>query len=540
MAVNIKEWNVEDENFWAKTGKKIATKNLWISIPALLLAFAVWIMWGVIIKYMKDFGYNFGMTKGLLEGSKEYIDALKEINNLYYTLPAIAGLAGATLRLPNSFLISLGGGRNVIFVTTSLLIIPAVGTGIALGNINTSYFIFATMALLSGFGGGNFASSMSNISFFFPKKVQGYALGMNAGIGNLGVGVMQKLIPFVVGFGLFGVIGNETVVNESFKGVQNAGWVWVPLLAIAAIAAFLGMNNVVTGTPSLPGTLKGVSKTLYMVTLGLLGAISGAILLVMVPWAEWGLNNASMWIVLPIVVLITVQLMKRATPKEIKTNLNKQFAIFNNKHNWIMTIIYTMTFGSFIGFSAAFPKLCQDIFVYSDISDPTYINPNAPNFMLWVFLGPVIGALIRPVGGILSDKINSGAKVTQYSTIAQIMATIAVAYFVLMAKESATPETYWWPFFACFMVLFLTTGIGNGSTFRSIPYIFSKEQAGPVLGWTSAIAAYGAFIIPQIFGQQITSGTPEYALYGFAIFYFLCLILNWWFYTRKNAEIKNP
>lgn len=540
MAVNINEWNVEDDNFWEKTGKKIATKNLWISIPALLLAFAVWIMWGVIIKYMKDFGYNFGMTKGLLEGSKEYIDALKEINNLYYTLPAIAGLAGATLRLPNSFLISIGGGRNVIFVTTLLLIIPAVGTGIALGNINTSYFMFATMALLSGFGGGNFASSMSNISFFFPKKVQGYALGMNAGIGNLGVGVMQKLIPFVVGFGFFGVIGTEAVVNESFRGVQNAGWVWVPLLAIAAIAAFIGMNNVATGTPSLPGTMKGVSKTLYMVTLGLLGAIAGTVLLIMVPWADWGLSNASMWIVLPVVVLITVQLMKRATPKEIKTNLNKQFAIFNNKHNWIMTIIYTMTFGSFIGFSAAFPKLCQDIFVYSDISDPTYINPNAPNFMLWVFIGPVIGALIRPVGGILSDKINSGAKVTQYSTIAQIMATIAVAYFVLMAKESATPETYWWPFFACFMILFLTTGIGNGSTFRSIPYIFNKEQAGPVLGWTSAIAAYGAFVIPNIFGQQIKSGTPEYALYGFAIFYFICLILNWWFYTRSNAEIKNP
>ena len=538
--VNIKEWNVEDENFWTSTGKKIATKNLWISIPALLLAFGVWIMWGVIIKYMKDFGYNFGMTENLLVGSKEYIEALKEINNLYYTLPAIAGLAGATLRLPNSFLISLGGGRNVIFVTTSLLIIPAIGTGIALGNINTSYFLFATMALLSGFGGGNFASSMSNISFFFPKKIQGYALGMNAGIGNLGVGVMQKLVPFVVGFGIFGVVGTSESAVGALEGVQNAGWIWVPLLAISAIAAFLGMNNVVTGTPSLPGTMQGVFKTLYMVGLGLLGAITGAVLLVMVPWANWGLKNASMWIVLPIVVLITVQLMKRATPKEIKVNLNKQFEIFNNKHNWIMTIIYTMTFGSFIGFSAAFPKLCQDIFVYSDINDPTYINPSAPNFMLWVFLGPVIGALIRPIGGILSDKINSGAKVTQYSTIAQIIATLAVAYFIVLAKGSETPEDYWWPFFASFMILFLTTGIGNGSTFRSIPYIFSKEQAGPVLGWTSAIAAYGAFIIPKVFGQQIKSGTPEYALYGFAIFYFSCLILNWWFYTRKNAEIKNP
>ena len=542
MKINISDWNVEDESFWNKTGKKIANRNLWFSIPALLLAFAVWIMWGVIIKYMKDFGYNFGMTEGLLEGSKEYINALKEINNLYYTLPAIAGLAGATLRLPNSFLISLGGGRNVIFVTTSLLLIPAIGTGMALSDINTSYMVFATMALLSGFGGGNFASSMSNISFFFPKKVQGYALGMNAGIGNLGVGVMQKVIPFIVGFAFFGVIGDSigSTGSSPLEGLQNAGWIWVPLLVLTAIGAYFGMNNVITGTPSMPNTAQGIAKTFYMVFLGLIGATFGAFLLIIVPWADWGLKNASMWIVLPIVVILTVQLMKRATPSEIKTNLNNQFAIFKNKHNWVMTIIYTMTFGSFIGFSAAFPKLCQDIFVYSDINDPTYINPNAPNFILWVFLGPVIGALIRPLGGILSDKINSGAKVTAFSTIFQIIATLAVAYFVLQAKGSETPEVYWWPFFFSFMVLFMTTGIGNGSTFRSIPYIFSKEQAGPVLGWTSAIAAYGAFIIPKVFGQQIKSGTPEYALYGFAIFYTFCLFLNWWFYQRKNAEIRNP
>ena len=181
MKTNIKDWNIEDEQFWSEGGKKIASRNLWSSIPALLLSFSVWIMWGVLVKYMKEFGFNFGITDGLISGTEEYINALKEVNNLYYTLPAIAGLAGATLRLPNSFLISLGGGRNVIFVTTALLLIPAIGTGIALSNINSPYLFFAIMALLSGFGGGNFSSSMSNISFFFPKKMQGYALGMNAG-----------------------------------------------------------------------------------------------------------------------------------------------------------------------------------------------------------------------------------------------------------------------------------------------------------------------------------------------------------------------
>ncbi len=538
--INIQNWNVEDESFWNSTGKKIANKNLWASIPALLLAFSVWIMWGVLVKYMKDFGFTFGMTEGLIAGTKEYIAALKEVNSLYYTLPAIAGLAGATLRLPNSFLISIGGGRNVIFITTALLLIPAIGTGIALSNINTPYLFFAIMALLSGFGGGNFASSMSNISFFFPKKVQGYSLGMNAGLGNLGVGVMQKLIPMVVTFSIFGGTAGAIVTAKgaSFNGLQNAAWVWVPLITLATIGAFFGMNNVSTGTPSLPNTVKGVSKTLYMVTLGLVAAAVGAFLLIGLPWDSWGMKNMAMWIVLPIVVLLSVFLMKFATPGEIKENLKKQFSILGDKHNWIMTIIYTMTFGSFIGYSMVFPKLAQDIFVYTDASNPEWANPNAPNILIWAFIGPVIGALIRPVGGILSDKINSGSRVTKWSTIFQIIAALSVAYFVVQTKGSATPEQYWWPFFISFMVLFLTTGIGNGSTFRSIPYIFSKEKAGPVLGWTSAIAAYGAFIIPKVFGQQVKAGTAEYALYGFAVYYVVCLILNWWYYDRKNSEIK--
>lgn len=520
MPVNIEKWEVEDSNFWNTVGKKIANKNLWISIPALLLAFAVWIMWGMLVTYMKDFGFTFGMLEGLKEGTPEYETALAKVNNMYYTLPAIAGLAGATLRLPNSFLISLGGGRNVIFVTTALLIIPAVGAAIGLSDINTSYGYFATMALLSGFGGGNFASSMNNISYFFPKKVQGYALGMNAGIGNLGVATMQKLIPLVVPLALFSAVGSNLEINGvPFSGIQNAGWVWIPLLGISVIAAFAGMNNVITGTPKLPTTMEGISKTLIMVLLGVIAAAVGSYLLV-------GLG-VNMWIVLPIVIILTVVLMKYATPSAIKENLNKQFSILTDKHNWIMTIIYTMTFGSFIGYSAAFPKLCQDIF------------PEA-NYRLWVFLGPAIGALIRPVGGIISDKINSGAKVTMWSTILQIVGALAVAYFVVQAKNAEQSITYWWPFFGAFMLLFLATGIGNGSTFRSIPYIFNKEKAGPVLGWTSAVAAYGAFIIPKVFGQQITAGTPEYALYGFAVYYLICLLLNWWYYQGPKREFDNP
>lgn len=559
--VNIEEWRVDDDSFWKSTGKAIAIRNLCISVPCLLLSFAVWIMWGIIITKLKAFGYNFGMiTPDLSPG--QVTAKLKEINTMYYTLPAIAGLAGATLRIPNSFLIAVGGGRNVIFITTALLLIPAVGLGFALRDINTSYMTFAILAALSGLGGGNFASSMSNISFFFPKRMQGTLLGINAGIGNLGVGIMQKTIPWVIGFLLFSV-ANESVniisgdalargqntgwvwasldweslkesvtiiPNNVLAGVQNAGWVWVPPLVICVIAAFFGMNNIITGTPHLPTTIQGVAKTLFMVILGLVTTAIGAYMLV-------GLK-INMWIVLPVVIITTVMLMKFATPGEIRDELNKQFAIFSDKHNWIMTVLYIMTFGSFIGFSAAFPKLCQDVFVYSDPTNPTYVNPNAPNFLAWVFLGPVIGALVRPLGGWLSDKINSGSRVTAISTIIQIFATVAVAIFVKSAKGVDTPETYWWPFFICFMVLFMSTGIGNGSIFRSIPYIFSKELAGPVLGWTSAVAAYGSFITPGVFGKSIKAGNPEMVFYGFAIFYVLCLILNWWYYDRKNSGIK--
>ena len=516
METNIKNWDVEDQKFWSENGSAVSSRNLWASIPALLLAFSVWIMWGVLVKYMKEFGFNFGLTDGLINGSENYINALKEINNLYYTLPAIAGLAGATLRLPNSFLISLGGGRNVIFVTTALLLIPAIGTGIALSNINTPYLFFAIMALLSGFGGGNFSSSMSNISFFFPKKMQGYALGMNAGLGNLGVAVMQKTIPFVVSFSLFGgtVGAIATAKGAPFEGLQNAAWIWVPLIAFSALLAFFRMNNVSTGTPSLPNTITGVSKTLYMVVLGLFAAGVGAFMLIGIPWDAFGMKNSSMWIVLPVVIILAVQLMKHATPADIKENLKKQFSILGDKHNWIMTVIYTMTFGSFIGYSMVFPKLAQDIFVYSNPLDPEWANPNAPSIMLWAFLGPMFGALIRPVGGIISDKVNSGAKVTMWSTIFQIIAALVVAYYVVLARGTATPEIYWWPFFTAFMVLFLTTGIGN--------------------------AAYGAFIIPKVFGQQVKAGTPEYALYGFAVYYLLCLILNWWYYQGPRREFDNP
>jgi len=483
MSSTIEKWNVEDEGFWESTGKKIAARNLWISIPSLLCAFAVWLCWSVVTVQMKNMGFPFDTVQ-------------------LFTLSAIAGLSGATLRIPNSFLIAIAGGRNVIALTTALLIAPALGLGFALQDINTPFTTFAILAAFSGLGGGNFSSSMSNINFFFPKRMQGMSLGLNAGLGNIGVSVMQILIPFVVTFGLFGALGGEGLsVNGGMSYIQNAGFVWVPILLVLALAAWFGMNNLSTATPNLDSTSSALLKILGLIGVGGVGAAVGLYLLL-------GLE-LNMWLVLPVTILLTVLMMK-AIPGGIKSNLEVQLKKKKNKHNIRV--------------------------VFGELPDGS-INPNAPNPFAYAWLGPLVGSLARPIGGWISDKVG-GAKITQWDTVVMIFSALGVSYYVKQASASSQPEQFFIPFLILFLILFITTGIGNGSTFRMVPIIFRSSEAGPVLGWTAAVAAYGAFIIPRVFGQQVKAGTPEYALYGFAIYYFTCLILNWYYYARKGAEIE--
>jgi NNP family nitrate/nitrite transporter-like MFS transporter len=223
----------------------------------------------------------------------------------------------------------------------------------------------------------------------------------------------------------------------------------------------------------------------------------------------------------------------------------KQFGIFRDKHTWSMTALYIVTFGSFIVFSMALPLAMKVIFGVSHVPDAngvmqhTAANPNAPTILAYAWIGPFVGAAIRPIGGWISDKVG-GSIVTQIISVVMVVASIAVGYVMMLAYNSATPEQYFFAFLAIFMVLFAASGIGNGSTFRTIGVIFDRTQAGPVLGWTSAIAAYGAFVAPIVIGNQINAGTPQYAMYGFAVFYGVCLVLNWWFYLRRNAYMKNP
>jgi MFS transporter, NNP family, nitrate/nitrite transporter len=537
---DIQDWRPEDDKFWESTGKKIAYRNLWISVPALLCGFAVWGMWGIITVQMLNLGFPFTQAE-------------------LFTLTAIAGISGATMRIPASFLIRLAGGRNTIFLTTAMLLAPALGTGIVLQHKDWPLWAFQLMALWSGVGGGNFASSMSNISTFFPKRLQGTALGLNAGLGNFGVTTMQIVIPLVMTVGLFGAFGGEplTLVKDSGwifgrivagtpTWIQNAGFAWLLSLVPLSILCWFGMNNLKTVTPAI-GTSAGsplvaFAKITYLYTLAFVPSIFMLYLYLPKPT---GLGLLSMWVAIPLDILLALGIMKLAAFGEMKEGVAKQFAIFRNKHTWALTALYIVTFGSFIGFAMALPLAITVIFGFQHLPDAngvmqhTLKNPNAPSALTYAWMGPFIGAAVRPIGGWISDKLG-GSIVTQVISVVMAVASVWVGTVMMQAYGSATPEQYFPMFLGLFMVLFFASGIGNGSTFRSIGVIFDRSQAGPVLGWTSAIAAYGAFIAPVVIGAQIKAGTPQVAMYGFAVFYAACLVLNWWFYLRGNAYVKNP
>jgi MFS transporter, NNP family, nitrate/nitrite transporter len=454
----ISQWEPETPAFWQTKGKATANRNLWISIPALLLAFAVWMVWSVVVVNLPNIGFQYS-------------------TNQLFWLAGLPGLSGATLRIFYSFMVPIFGGRKWTTISTASLLIPAIGIGFAVQDPTTSYPTMLILALLCGFGGGNFASSMANISFFFPKAQKGYALGMNAGLGNLGVSVVQFVVPLVITAAVFGGLGGDPQVWTK-AGVtkqmwlQNAGFIWVPFIAMTTVAAWFGMNDLASANASFAD----------------------------------------------------------------------QAVIFKRKHNWLMCWLYLGTFGSFIGYSAGFPLLMK-----SQFPD---VNP-----LQFAFLGPLVGALSRVAGGWVSDKLG-GAVVTFWTFIAMIAAVVGVIFFLPHAGTSGN----FWGFFWMFMMLFAGTGVGNASTFRMIPVIFLTErqraaagkgapaqaqaipeankEAAAVLGFSSAVAAYGAFFIPKSYGTSIAlTGGPEAALWCFVAFYVTCIAITWWCYSRKGADM---
>jgi len=450
----LSDWTPEDPTYWTAKGRSIAFRNLYLSMPALLLAFAVWMVWSVVVVNLPNIGFKFTTDQ-------------------LFWLAALPGLSGATLRIFYSFMIPIFGGRLWTTLSTASLLLPAAGIGFAVQDTQTPYEVFLALALLCGFGGGNFASSMANISFFFPKAQKGMALGLNAGIGNLGVSVVQFVVPMVIAGAFLGDLAGPAqtwVKGDVSKAMwlQNAGFVWVPLIALCTIAAWLGMCD---------------------------------------------LSSA-------------------------KASFADQAVIFRRRHNWIMCWLYLGTFGSFIGYSAGFPMLIKTQF--------SGVNP-----LEYAFLGPLVGSIARVIGGFLSDRFGGG-RVTLVTFVVMGGAVLGVLHFLAAGDFNG--------FLAMFLLLFAGTGVGNASTFQMIPIIFLADaarrqgsgaaardavvktagrEAAAVLGFSSAIAAYGAFFIPKGYGTSIAlTGGPQAALYAFLGFYVTCVFATWFFYTRRNADIR--
>jgi NNP family nitrate/nitrite transporter-like MFS transporter len=442
MTTPLAYWDPEDRAFWSREGARVARRNLAISATALVLSFAVWMLWSVVVVQLPHAGFRFTTDQ-------------------LFWLAAVPGLAGGTLRLLFAFLVPIFGGRAWTTISTLLLLVPTLGLAVAVQDPSTGYPTFLLLALAAGIGGGNFASSMANISFFYPAGRKGFALGVNAGVGNLGIALAQLVIPLAVAVSLFGALAGGPQAFADAGGtrevwLQNAGFVWVPAILVVALLAWRRMDDV----------------------------------------------------------------------DAVRASLGDQAGVVLRRETWILAWLYLGTFGSYVGFAAGFPLVAETQFA-------------GTNAMFYAFAGPLLAAVVRPLGGWLADRYGG--------------ALIAIGCFVAMAVAIAAMllgSGGYGPFLAWFAVLFAASGIGNGAVFQLIPAVFAglhavkhadpeaaaraaSIEAAAALGLASGIAAFGGFFIPKAYGTAVaTTGGTGAALVLFLVFYLSCIALAWWFRAR--------
>ncbi|MFG1627355.1 MFS transporter [Kribbella sp. NPDC049227] len=421
----IDVWDPEDATFWARTGRRVAQRNLWPSIFAEFLGFSVWQLWSIVVVSMPKAGFTYSTDQ-------------------LFWLVALPSLVGATLRLPYTFAVPRFGGRNWTIVSALLLLVPTAGLSYFLTQPDTPFWLMALVAATAGVGGGNFASSMTNISFFFPEKEKGFALGINAAGGNLGVAVVQLVVPIVI-------------VAGAGLSLNRAGLLWIPLIVLAAVLAWKVMANLSVATSSFRASVTAAKRP----------------------------------------------------------------------HTWIISFLYIGTFGSFIGFSAAFPLLIKTTF-------PDVTGANI------AFLGALVGSVARPFGGKLADLVG-GARVTVCSFVVMGLGILA-AIVSLNAGSFAG-------FLISFLFLFVASGAANGSTYRMIPAVFrlttpgdpgrARREAAACIGIASAVGAYGGFLVPRGFAMSTSHfGSLIPALYVFCGFYVVCLAVTYFCYLRKGGPLS--
>jgi NNP family nitrate/nitrite transporter-like MFS transporter len=425
--MTITHWDPEDATFWAQTGRRTARRNLIFSIFAEHLGFSVWTLWSVVVVALPASLFPYTVDQK-------------------FWLVALPNLIGALMRIPYTFAVTRLGGRTWTMLSAVFLLIPVAGLIYSV-TARPSYGVVLLCAATAGIGGGNFASSMTNISFFFPEKEKGTALGFNAAGGNIGISTMQFFVPLAMSAGLV-----------------YAGLMWLPLIVGAGICAYFFMNNLAVA----------------------------------------------------------------------KAPLKAQFATVKRAHTWVMSFLYIGTFGSFLGYSAAFPLVLKLQF------------PQAPVWKLGVtaivtlaFTGPLVGSIARPIGGWLSDKVG-GARVTAVCFILMGIGSYGVV--------TATGAKNLGLFLASFWLLFTAAGAGNGSTYRMIPAIFAakspdlataKRESAATLGIAGAVGAMGGFYLPRAISDSIkATGGISTAFTWFAVMYGTCLAVTWWFYLRRRVLVQ--
>jgi MFS transporter, NNP family, nitrate/nitrite transporter len=434
----LDKWEPEDDAFWNGGGSTRAWTTLVVTTASLTMAFSVWFMVSALVVRLPQLGFQ--LTPGQL-----------------FWLAAMPGLAGGTLRLVHMFLTPMYGTRHVVSLSTLSLLIPAIGWFFAVQNPMTPFWVLMLLAFLAGLGGGNFSSFMPSTSLFFPKRLQGTALAIQAGIGNFGVSIVQFVTPWIIGVTLLGgatFLGESQTMTragvESQVYLQNAPAVFVPFIAVFGITAWLLLKSV-----------------------------------------------------------------------PIKANFAEQFDIFRERHTWSMTSLYIMTFGAFSGLAATFPLLIRE--VYGGFE-------GAPDPLAWAFWGPLVGSASRVVAGPISDRLG-GARVTHWAGLGMLVCALLVTLFLAPTSLDAFP----W-FVAAMLALFFFAGVGNASTFKQMPMIFPPRQAGGVIGFTAAIAAYGPFFFGMLFAWSFGAfGSATPIFYGLAAFFAFNVALNWWLYARSGA-----
>ncbi|WP_324650204.1 MFS transporter [Georgenia sp. H159] len=430
---HIDGWDPEDTRQWSLIGRAVATTNLRWSVFAEFLGFVVWQLWSVVAVQLPAAGFDLSSAQ-------------------VFWLISVPSLVGATLRIPYTFMVARYGGRNWTTVSALLLLLPACALAVCVTNPATPFPVLLGAAALAGFGGGNFASSMANITYFFPAREKGWALGLNAAGGNLGAAVAQLAVPVVVSAGAAVALG-----------LPLAGLVWVPLILLAAWGAWRYMHNLTDAR----------------------GDVAGAL------------------------------------------------ATLREPHLWVIAVLYVGTFGSFIGFSAVFPKLIADVFPqFSAIA----VGGAALSL---AFLGPLVGSVARPYGGHLADRLG-GARVT----VAALGGMAALSLTVVLTL----PLTNFWVFLGLFLALFAASGLGNGATYRMIPAVFAvrghtgdgvepRRKAAAALGLVSAVGAYGGFVIPQVLNvSNEVTGSYDTAFHGFVAVYVTLMALAWVCYGRRGSR----